>query len=582
MPTLSQLQQWKPATLTEAGQRVKSQNNEFVSQIGRLRSDIQAAQTHWSGEAYWAAYNRIGEDHTAGTQLAQEVNELADAMTNGAATVASYRDVVLARVADATEAGLAVADDWVVRVAGAATETDRAAHQGLIDSARSELATATADVTRTLAAPRDAVRERGTQLGDHALILNNQPTITAKEKSVLIETTDADDIVSVDTDPATGAVTVTVNGEKHTYTGDQAANITIKTRGGEDLVTVSEGTTVGIKVEGGDGKDTLTGGKGRDYLDGGAGADTIHGGDGNDVVYGGADNDTLFGGAGDDYVEGGSGDDKIAGHAGNDQLSGGLGSDTIEGNEGDDKIYAGDGKDTVSGSGVNTAANSAGNDTIYAQDGEDTVNRHGANPTVVNVELTEIPSQIVVSGSPEFQERVRSDLEFLRSSPTGQQMLASFATSEYTVTIVEDQNGRNSAMPADRYPIYYDENTGTKGKGSSATVFYDPRMTNFNAEYSQYSWSQPPPSVTLYHELAHANDFTQGTYHGSYYKGTDTVDSKDGNLANAERVAVGLPIDHDNNPSTPEQLAPEHSTALTENALRAELGLPAREHYDHE
>ncbi|MFD3706143.1 M91 family zinc metallopeptidase [Nocardia sp. NPDC058658] len=225
---------------------------------------------------------------------------------------------------------------------------------------------------------------------------------------------------------------MTVNGEKQTFTGTDAENIVIKSRGGDDQITVANGTTVGVKAEGGEGKDTLFGGKGRDYLDGGAGQDTVHGGEGNDVIYGGADDDSLLGGEGDDYVEGGSGNDKIAGHVGNDILSGGLGDDFIEGNEGSDRIYAGDGTDDVAGSGVNTPANADDKDTIYAQEGVDTINRHGDQPTVVNIELTQIPDKIVVTGSPEFQERVRSDLEFMRSSPTGQQMLASLANTDHT------------------------------------------------------------------------------------------------------------------------------------------------------
>ncbi|MEU4649445.1 M91 family zinc metallopeptidase [Nocardia fluminea] len=61
-----------------------------------------------------------------------------------------------------------------------------------------------------------------------------------------------------------------------------------------------------------------------------------------------------------------------------------------------------------------------------------------------------------------------------------------------------------------------------------------------------------------------------------------TIDSNAGGIRDGERVAVGLPIDHDNNPSTPEQVVTEHPTALTENAMRAEVGLPLREHYDHQ
>ncbi|MFD0593358.1 M91 family zinc metallopeptidase [Catellatospora coxensis] len=46
-----------------------------------------------------------------------------------------------------------------------------------------------------------------------------------------------------------------------------------------------------------------------------------------------------------------------------------------------------------------------------------------------------------------------------------------------------------------------------------------------------------------------------------------------------ERVAVGLPIDDDGDPTTPERLDPHHPYPLTENALRDELGVSGRQTY---
>ena len=59
-----------------------------------------------------------------------------------------------------------------------------------------------------------------------------------------------------------------------------------------------------------------------------------------------------------------------------------------------------------------------------------------------------------------------------------------------------------------------------------------------------------PPITVLYHELAHVYDYAHGTGRGRLHRpGQPGVD-------NAERVAVGLPIDHDKDPSTPDQLDP--------------------------
>ena len=51
------------------------------------------------------------------------------------------------------------------------------------------------------------------------------------------------------------------------------------------------------------------------------------------------------------------------------------------------------------------------------------------------------------------------------------------------------------------------------------------------------------------------------------------------NVRNLERVAVGLPIDHDDDPSTPERLDPDMPYAYTENALREEWAWPRRPRY---
>jgi hypothetical protein len=51
-------------------------------------------------------------------------------------------------------------------------------------------------------------------------------------------------------------------------------------------------------------------------------------------------------------------------------------------------------------------------------------------------------------------------------------------------------------------------------------------------------------------------------------------------VPNLERVAVGVPLDHDNDPRTPEQLDnANHPYALTENGIREEMNLQLRRSY---
>jgi hypothetical protein len=94
--------------------------------------------------------------------------------------------------------------------------------------------------------------------------------------------------------------------------------------------------------------------------------------------------------------------------------------------------------------------------------------------------------------------------------------------------------------------------------------------------------NEKPPVVALFHELAHNYDYTHGTLRDGVYDGKDIKDKKnstESDVNNRERVAVGLPIDHDNKPKTAERLDPLHPTDLTENAFRNEVGVPKRTNY---
>jgi hypothetical protein len=150
---------------------------------------------------------------------------------------------------------------------------------------------------------------------------------------------------------------------------------------------------------------------------------------------------------------------------------------------------------------------------------------------------------------------VRSDLDALASSPVGVAMLDGIDHSGHVVTIREIA-GTGEAR--------YDPDLG----GRNAIVGYNPRFDDF--------WFSPPvpPVVVLYHELAHAYDFTNGTLAQGVYTGADNPF-----VRNLERVAVGLPIDHDGDADTPSQLDPRHPYALTENGLRSELNLSPRTRY---
>jgi hypothetical protein len=389
--------------------------------------------------------------------------------------------------------------------------------------------------------------------------------------TVVVNTGTGDDKVKVSVDPSTGEQIVTVNGVTHRYPPE--ANITIRTGQGNDEINVARGTHVQMTLVGGQGNDSIhgsngagdtilgnagqdylyggtgadriSGGADRDYIDGGAGDDVLAAGHGNDMVYGMSGDDHISGGDGQDYLEGATGDDLVSGGAGNDMISGGRGDDTLFGGSDDDKVYGGFGTDTIEAG--------SGNDTVFSQADDRTA---GAEK-VVNVELTEVGSFIKIEGSPEFVERVRADLDMLRSSPRGQEMLEALAEKNDTFiadTITISETTADNSFARDRW--------------------FDHADVEYDVDRNNYGNTETPPVVILYHEFAHVYDYEYGTVADGTYTGADNP-----GVRNMEREAVGLPIDHDDDPSTPNQLDPQHPWNLTENGFREELGAPHRSQY---
>lgn len=378
-----------------------------------------------------------------------------------------------------------------------------------------------------------------------------------------------------------GTLDVAVNGERYELRLAENQELTIRSGAGDDTIEVAPNVKVNLVVEAGDGDDriatgagndridaglgddTVASGDGRDDLFGNAGADRLEAGAGDDVVYGGDGADRLHGGDGVDFLEGGRGNDALAGDVGKDMLSGGLDDDSLRGGDGDDAVYTGDGRDTVD--------NQAGNDTVYAQRAVDLINAaSGARNTVINVEIGAAKG-VSIEGSDAFKQRVGAEIDFLRSSPNGQRMLAEFdraAARGNTVTIKELANEQNGY--AQTFSNDADIVAGKPGAGGDVQISYNP---SFHMD------AFPAPVVVLYHEMSHAYNgvtgtFQQGTYQGS---GPDS-----GQVPNAERQAVGLETsapayDFDRDASTPKTTTnPDH---LTENGLRGELGLPDRPSY---
>ena len=176
------------------------------------------------------------------------------------------------------------------------------------------------------------------------------------------------------------------------------------------------GRSIGIRLVGQDGSDTLTGGAGHDDLFGGTGNDRLIGAVGNDTLFGEAGNDTLIGWVGADLLDGGDGSDlfmvdafdrvadsgttgfdraqvfqsggvalSLAGWSGIERVNGFTGNDTLDGSslsfaisllgeQGNDVLRGGSGRDTLMGGpGQDRLEGGAGNDFLSGVDGNDTI-----------------------------------------------------------------------------------------------------------------------------------------------------------------------------------------------------------------
>lgn len=143
MFTLSDLEKWDTSALDRWISTTRAVNDEkFMEQLDKTRkhfSDL-GVNRGWTGVAYDAAYNRIGQDHEQGRKLHMYIDAMLDAVKPAVATLHSYRGVVLARVGEAREAKLEVTDGFTVKQGKAKVSAGTIqTHQTAIDSARSAL-----------------------------------------------------------------------------------------------------------------------------------------------------------------------------------------------------------------------------------------------------------------------------------------------------------------------------------------------------------------------------------------------------------------------------------------------------------
>ncbi|GGN94230.1 M91 family zinc metallopeptidase [Nocardia rhizosphaerihabitans] len=584
--------QWKlwhdAASLDDAARQWATFANRLESTADQLLAESKNLVAEWDGEtaeSYYTHRNQVVTELDTAQGIAARV---ASAVILIAANVRSAQDQLdqswdtVSHISHSGSPSGAVrfeprddAETELVNAAGIRAAEIRTALDSSLGSHKQTLADATRD-WQAISAAFASITQDGGNPFTLPPDVDSDGVITVGHKTYF-NTGSGDDVVTISDDPLTGGRRVTVNGTS--YAVPEGQEIVVRTGEGADHVNVPEGTKVNLtvlggkdddviktgvgtdrvlggqgddEIETGGGRDSVLAGGGRDYVDGQGDDDLLSGGGGNDTVYGLGGNDRLLGGAGQDYLEGATGDDTIAAGAGNDIMSGGRDNDVMYGGAGNDTSYAGAGSDaTYGGTGADTAHNETG-------DRSDRDTEH-----TVTVQISNDARFIKIEGSPEFVARTEADLDMLRSSPAGQQMLAEMQRAH-------DDSGflgiGKENLTITEYPTS-DNSKARDGAFGGNEIEYSPRMDSIN---------DGPPAVVLYHEMAHVYDYMTGNFDATKYTGDDPTNH---GIRQGERVAAGLPVDHDRNPETPEIIDPDHRIELTENGLRAEMGAPHREHY---
>jgi hypothetical protein len=550
---------------------------------------LQAAP--WRGLDAQAARDRLQQRHddlaeaaTLATRVAAGLDLLADT------TTAAQRqlDAEFGRLTSTM--GHHLGGDTVVF---AATSTEQARQ---VRHAVGTAALLRADLTRRLnhgveelaaLAPswRD-LAEAGRMAADITPPQPDRVVVLRADDLVLVSTGAADDQVRVRIDPDTGHTQVLVAGQV-AVSDLGGSELVLRTGDGADTVVVQATVTAGVTVLGGAGDDVLSGGSGDDHLYGSSGHDTLLGGGGDDIGDGGAERDYLDGGDGADTLDGGDGADTLYGLGGTDHLSGGAGRDYLFGGRGDDILLGGAGDDVLADShGASALLGGSGLDRGYTQ-----ADPPGARPRPGEQHQVELryaaPAQpadaapqadgaaiqadgaaIQIDGTAQFAARLEADLDLLRASPTGRQLL-----TELDRGLAAGDGWR----PGDGPDTLTIRELALGGANGYAQTDGEQHIVGYEPTYDTLT-DTAPPVVVLYHELAHSYDQLHGYEFPGSHTDRDVIwsDGRWMDAPNLERVAVGLPFDADGDPTTPDRLDPRHPFPLTENGLRAELGEPLR------
>ncbi|MQY23833.1 TPR repeat region-containing protein [Nocardia macrotermitis] len=162
MALRSELDRWNLQALRDWAVAVHDSNETMLEQIDKARKFFTDQGDNWMGTAFYAAYDRVGQDHDEARKVYYDIGDFLTAFGTSVANVSSHRDVLRAKAADAVGANLKVADNWVCSGTNA---TDVHAHQDAINTAYRELAQAEAELGRLLTSRGELIRAAGDLFG---------------------------------------------------------------------------------------------------------------------------------------------------------------------------------------------------------------------------------------------------------------------------------------------------------------------------------------------------------------------------------------------------------------------------------
>ncbi|MEV2218871.1 hypothetical protein AB0E01_03220 [Nocardia vinacea] len=261
--------QWEPWRLSEAGEEISSRSIDFVALAEGTVTQIREAGAHWSGDAYYAAYDRIASDRDLAKKVADETNAVARELITGGRTLTGYRQALLDRVTDATTAGFTVSENWTVTASVRSDSHDDQSlndHQTAITTALNEMLAAQTGIATAIEQATGDVKTQSEQLGSGDPIEDATSSLTSQPNSEPNQTLSGQPDSTTSTsaseqpggDPKTSVVGTSVSQNQSTGTSSESTNTQSTLDSGKPIANTS------AKKDGENADDKGNGGKGNE------------------------------------------------------------------------------------------------------------------------------------------------------------------------------------------------------------------------------------------------------------------------------------------------------------------------------